>query len=185
MAAQPRQPQQNPELIKIQAQTQAKQAEMQLSAQIEQQKLQAQMQAEQAKQQAQAQENALRNQLEHERQQADREMEMKLGQMKLLTERNTQLMLAYINNGAKVEVARIGANADDGSQAFIDYTNDAEMLQAQEHPLAPIANAISQGNQQMTDTIGQLIATLQNQHEMSNRPKQVIRDEQGKIVGVQ
>ena len=185
MAAQPKQPQPNPEMMKIQAQTQAKQAEMQLSAQIEQQKLQAQMQAESHKQQMQAQENALRNQLEHERQQADREMEMKLAQMKMMTERNTQLLLAYINNGAKVEVARIGANTDDGSQAFAEYNNDAQMMQAQEHPLAPIANAIQQGNQQMADTIGQLIGTLQEQHAMSNRPKQVLRDEQGKIVGVQ
>jgi hypothetical protein len=37
----------------------------------------------------------------------------------------------------------------------------------------------------MTNTIGQLIGTLQQQQEASNRPKQVIRDEQGKIVGVQ
>jgi hypothetical protein len=37
----------------------------------------------------------------------------------------------------------------------------------------------------MTNTIGQLIDTLQQQQEASNRPKQVIRDEQGKIVGVQ
>ena len=185
MAAQPKQPQPNPEMMKIQAQSQAKQAEMQMSAQIEQQKIQAQMQAETNKQQMQAQENALRNQLEHERQQADREMEMKLAQMKMMTERNTQLLLAYINNGAKVEVARIGKSMDDGALAFDEYQNDADMMQAQEHPLAPIANAISQSNQQMTDTIGQLIGTLQQQHAMSNRPKQVIRDEQGKIVGVQ
>jgi hypothetical protein len=185
MAAQPKQPQPNPEMMKIQAQSQAKQAEMQMSAQIEQQKIQAQMQAETNKQQMQAQENSLRNQLEHERQQADREMEMKLAQMKMMTERNTQLLLAYINNGAKVEVARIGKSMDDGALAFDEYQNDADMMQAQEHPLAPIANAISQSNQQMTDTIGQLIGTLQQQHAMSNRPKQVLRDEQGKIVGVQ
>jgi hypothetical protein len=185
MAAQPKQPQPNPEMMKIQAQSQAKQAEMQMSAQIEQQKIQARMQAETNKQQMQAQENSLRNQLEHERQVADREMEMKLAQMKMMTERNTQLLLAYINNGAKVEVARIGKSLDDGALAFDEYQNDADMLQAQEHPLAPIANAISQSNQQMTDTIGQLIGTLQEQHAMSNRPKQVIRDEQGKIVGVQ
>jgi hypothetical protein len=37
----------------------------------------------------------------------------------------------------------------------------------------------------MTDTLSQLIGILQQQHEMSNRPKQVVRDEQGKIVGVQ
>jgi hypothetical protein len=185
MAKQPRQPQPNPEMMKIQAQSQAKQAEMQMNAQLEQAKMQQQMQVEQHKQEMQAQENTLRNQLEAQRQQMDREMEMKLAQMKMMTERNTQILLAYINNGAKVEVARIGASTDDGSQAFAEYQNDADMMQAQEHPLAPIANAISQGNQSMTNTIGQLIGTLQQQQEASNRPKQVIRDEQGKIVGVQ
>jgi hypothetical protein len=69
--------------------------------------------------------------------------------------------------------------------AYAEYQNDEDMMKAQEHPLAPIANAISQGNQSMTNTIGQLIGTLQQQQEASNRPKQVIRDEQGKIVGVQ
>jgi hypothetical protein len=105
--------------------------------------------------------------------------------MKMMTERNTQLLLAYINNGAKVEVARIGKSMDDGALAFDEYQNDADIMQAQEHPLAPLANAISQGHQQMADTIGQLIGTLQEQHQMSNRPKQIIRDDQGKIVGVQ
>jgi hypothetical protein len=55
---------------------------------------------------------------------------------------------------------------------------DEDMLRAQEHPLAPIANAIAQGNQDMTATLSTLIERL-------NTPKQVIRDESGKIVGVQ
>ncbi len=59
-----------------------------------------------------------------------------------------------------------------------DYTMDEDMLRAQEHPLAPIANAIAQGNQNMTATLSTLIERL-------NTPKQVIRDESGKIVGVQ
>ena len=185
MAKQPRQPQPNPEMMKIQAQSQAKQAEMQMNAQLEQAKMQQQMQVEQHKQEMQAQENTLRNQLEAQRQTMDREMEMKLAQMKMMTERNTQILLAYINNGAKIETARISSGLDDGAMAYAEYQNDEDMMKAQEHPLAPIANAISQGNNQMTNTIGQLIGTLQQQQEASNRPKQVIRDEQGKIVGVQ
>jgi hypothetical protein len=185
MAKQPRQPQPNPEMMKIQAQSQAKQAEMQMNAQLEQAKMQQQMQVEQHKQEMQAQENTLRNQLEAQRQTMDREMEMKLAQMKMMTERNTQILLAYINNGAKIETARISSGLDDGAMAYAEYQNDEDMMKAQEHPLAPIANAISQGNQDMTNTIGQLIGTLQQQHEATNRPKQVIRDEQGKIVGVQ
>jgi len=98
--------------------------------------------------------------------------------MKMMTERNTQLLLAYINNGAKIETARISAGVDLGEGIAEDYTMDEDMLRAQEHPLAPIANAIAQGNQDMTATLSTLIERL-------NTPKQVIRDESGKIVGVQ
>ena len=173
------------EMQKVQAQSQARMQEMQVQAQIEQQKLQAQMQVERDKQEMQAQETKARMEMEMQRDFAERELEMKLAQMKMMTERNTQLLLAYVNNGAKVEVARIGAQQDDGAEAYAEYQNDADMAQAMEHPLAPIVNTIQQGNQQMTDTLGALIGQLQAQHEATNRPKQVIRDEQGKIVGVQ
>jgi len=51
-----------------------------------------------------------------------------------------------------------------------------------EHPLQPIANAIGQGNQQMAQAISYLVNTINEQH---NRPKQVIRGTDGKIIGVQ
>jgi hypothetical protein len=170
------------EMQKIQAQAQAKQQEMQFQAQLEQQKMQAQIEMERAKQEYQSQETQVRMQMEMQRDAAEREMELKVEQMKMMTERNTQLLLAYINNGAKVEVARIGAGADDGAQAFADYQADEDMAKAMEHPLAPIANAISQGNQQTAQMIAGLVDTI-NQNQ--NRPKQVIRDANGKIMGVQ
>jgi hypothetical protein len=159
------------------AQLQAKQAEAQIAAQLEQQKMAAEMELEKAKQEYQAQENQLKFQLEEQRNAQEREMEMKLAQMKMMTERNTQLLLAYINNGAKIETARISAGVDSGEGIAEEYTMDEDMLKAQEHPLAPIANAIAQGNQEMTATLGALIDKL-------NQPKQVLRDENGKIIGV-
>ena len=130
------------------------------------------------RQEMQAQENALRNQMEHERAIADREMEMKLAQMKLMTERNTQVLLAHINNGAKIEVARIGADESSGEQA---YMSEEEAAKAMEHPMQPIANAIGQGNAQMAQAIASLVDTINQQH---SRPKTVLRDENGKIIGV-
>jgi hypothetical protein len=163
---------------KMAAQTQAKQAEAQITAQLEQQKMAAQIEFEKAKQEYQAQENQLKFQLEEQRNTQDREMEMKLAQMKMMTERNTQLLLAYINNGAKIETARISAGVDSGEGIAEQYDNDENMIQNLEHPLAPIANAIAQGNQEMTATLGALIDKL-------SQPKQVVRDEAGKIIGVQ
>jgi hypothetical protein len=172
-----------------QAKMQAKQSELQMQGQLEQQKLQAQIELERAKQEFQAQENQLKFQLEEQRNQLDREMEMrsnqmktememKVAQMKMMTERNTQVLLAHINNGAKIETARISAGVDDGQEA---YTSEEDMAQAMEHPLQPIANAIGQGNQQMAQAISALVDTINQQH---NRPKTVVRDENGKIVGV-
>jgi hypothetical protein len=169
------------EQAKIQAQSQMKAQEMQMSSQLEMQKLQAQNELEKAKQEYQAQENQLKFRLEAERNAQDREMEAKLAQMKMNMERNTALLLAYVNNGAKIETARISAGVDDGTLAYAD---SQDMAQAMEHPLAPIANTIAQGNDQMTQTLTALINTLQQQHEQANRPKTVIRDENGKIQGV-
>jgi hypothetical protein len=174
---QPKQP--SPEIQKIQMQAQLEQQKMQNQSQLEQAKMQAQIELERAKQEFQAQENQLKFQLEEQRNQMDREMELKVAQMKMLTERNTQVMLAHINNGAKIEVARIGADESSGDQA---YMTEEEAVKAMEHPMAPIANAIGQGNAQMAQAISSLVDTINAQH---NRPKTVIRGQDGKIIGVQ
>ena len=162
-----------------QAKIQAKQAEMQMQLQIDQQKMQMQMELEKAKQEYQAQENQLKFQLEEQRNAMDREMEIKVAQMKMHTERNTQVLLAHINNGAKIEVARIGADESSGEQA---YMTEMDMAKSMEHPLQPIADAISMSNQQMTLALGDLVNTINENH---NRPKQVVRGQDGKIIGVQ
>ena len=175
-----------PEQQKLQGQMQLEQAKLQASQQqaqqtmqLEQQKMQMQMELEKAKQEYQAQENQLKFQLEDQRNRAQAEMDMRIAQMKMNTERNTQVLLAHINNGAKIEVARIGAAEDDGSQA---YLSEEAMAQSMEHPLKPIADAISQSNQQMTLALGDLVNTINENH---NRPKQVVRGQDGKIIGVQ
>lgn len=162
-----------------QAKMQARQGEMQAQAQLEQAKLQGQMQLEKAKQEYQAQENQLKFQLEEQRNQMDREMEIKVAQMKMMTERNTQVLLAHINNGAKIETARISAGTDDGAEA---YFSEEDMARSMESPMQPIANAIGQGNQQMAQAISALVDTINAQH---NRPKTVVRGQDGKIIGVQ
>jgi hypothetical protein len=177
MQGQPKPP--PPEIQKAQMDNQSKMQQIQMQAQVEQAKLQGQMQLEKAKQEYQAQENQLKFQLEQQRNAADREMEMKVAQMKMMTERNTQVLLAHINNGAKIETARISAGTDDGAEA---YYMEESMAHAMEHPMQPIANAIGQGNTQMAQAISALVDTINAQH---NRPKTVVRGADGKIIGVQ
>jgi hypothetical protein len=174
------------EMQKAQMDNQSKMQQLQMTAQLEQSKLQGQMQLEKAKQEYQAQENQLKFQLEEQRNQMDRDMEMrsqqmkmemeaKVAQMKMMTERNTQVLLAHINNGAKIEVARIGADESGGEAA---YMHEEDMAQAMQNPMETVASAINNNSNQMAMMLGELMNKL-------NQPKQVMRDENGKIVGVQ
>jgi hypothetical protein len=177
---QAQQPPQPPvEIQKVQMEQQAKQQQMQMQAQLEQLKMQNAMEIEKAKQEYQAQENQLKFQLEEQRNAMDREMEVKVAQMKMMTERNTQVLLAHINNGAKIEVARIGSDESDGAMA---YMTEMDMAKSMESPMQPIADAIGQGNMQMAQAISALVDTINAQH---SRPKTVVRGADGKIIGVQ
>jgi hypothetical protein len=162
-----------------QAKMQAAQAKAQQDMQLEQQKMQMQMQLEKAKQEYQAQENQLKFQLEDQRNRQQAEMDMKVAQMRMHTERNTQVLLAHINNGAKIEVARIGSDESTGEEA---YLTEEAMAQSMEHPLKPIADSIGQSNAQMTLALSDLVNTINENH---NRPKQVVRGQDGTIIGVQ
>jgi hypothetical protein len=175
----PEQIKQQGEMQKLEMQSQLKQQEMQAQMQLEQQKMQMQVEMERAKQEYQSQETQLRMQMEEQRNAQEREMEIRIAQMKMHTERNTQVLLAHINNGAKIEVARIGADESSGEMA---YMTEQDMAKSMEHPLQPIADAIGQGNQQMTLALSDLINTM---NENQSRPKQVIRGQDGRIVGVQ
>jgi hypothetical protein len=169
-----------------QAKMQARQGELQAQAQLEQQKMQMQMELEKAKQEYQAQENQLKFQLEDQRNQADNamkmqadqmkmDMEVKVAQMKMMTERNTQVLLAHINNGAKIEVARIGSDDSDGAMA---YANEQDMAEAMQNPMETVANAINNNSNQMAMMLAEMMNKL-------NQPKTVVRGADGRIVGVE
>jgi hypothetical protein len=177
---QPKKP--TPEEQKMQMQMQIEQAKMQAAQvkaqqdmQLEQQKMQMQMELEKAKQEYQAQENQLKFQLEDQRNRQQAELDLKVAQMKMMTERNTQVMLAHINNGAKIEVARIGSDDSDGAMA---YANEQDMAQAMQNPMETVANAINNNSNQMAMMLAEMMNKL-------NQPKTVVRGADGKIVGVQ
>jgi len=116
IAAQPKQPQPNPDLIKIQAQTQADQQQMQMNAQAKQQEAQIQMQLEQHKQEMQAQQIQHQNQIEAQRSALEAQHNAQLEQQRIENDARLEfqrqqfdLLIAQMNNQAKVEVAEIAA----------------------------------------------------------------------------
>ena len=173
------------EIQKLQMQAQMKQAEMQAQLQMEQQKMQMQMELEKAKQEYQAQENQLKFQLEDQRNREQMQMEMDLEQTKMDSANNKELLLAYLNNAAKIETTRITAGLDTGEQAYADNVQMANILQDQlgysdmkNHPLQPAIESMHMSNQQLA----QMLATLL---EKLSQPKTVVRGQDGKIIGVQ
>jgi hypothetical protein len=161
-----------PEIQKLQMQIEADQQKLQAQTQMEVQKFQAQNELEKAKQEYQAQENQLKFSLEEQRNTKEAEMN-----------NNRDILLAYLDNATKIETARINQGLDDGSEAYIRNVETARLLQdtmgydMTQHPLEPVVQNLQQQNQQLA----QMIAAI---HEKLNQPKTVIRDENGKIVGV-
>ena len=173
-----------PEIMKAQMEAQSKMQQMQMAAQLETQKMQAQNELEKAKQEYQAQENQLKFRLEEERNAQDMAMQRQLEEMRIEAETNKDLLLAYLNNASKIETTRISSGLDTGEAAYQDNVQQASILQdalgystMKNHPLQPAIENMQMTNQQMTEMLAMLLDKL-------NKPKTVIRDENGKIVGV-
>jgi hypothetical protein len=168
-----------------QAKMQAEQQKMVMQQQIEQAKIQGQIELEKAKQEYQAQENQLKFQLEDQRNREEKQMELQLEQTKLDATNNKELLLAYLNNAAKIETTRITAGLDTGEEAYADNVQMANILQDQlgysdmkNHPLQPAIENMQMSNQQLAQMLSMLLDKL-------SQPKTVIRGQDGKIVGVQ
>jgi hypothetical protein len=183
---QSQQPPQPPvELQKVQMEQQAEMQKLQMQAQIEQAKIRGQMELEKAKQEYQAQENQLKFQLEDQRNREEKQMELQLEQTRMDSENNKELLLAYLNNAAKIETTRISSGLDTGEAAYADNIQMANILQDQlgysdmkNHPLQPAIDNMQMSNQQLAQMLTALIQQMQ-------QPKQIIRGADGKIIGVQ
>jgi hypothetical protein len=168
-----------------QAKMQAEQQKLQMQQQMEQAKIQGEIELEKARQEYQAQENQLKFQLEDERNRQQMQMEMELEQTKMDSTNNKELLLAYLNNAAKIETTRITQGLDTGEAAYADNVQMANILQDQlgysdmkNHPLQPAIENMQMSNQQLAQMLAMLLDKL-------SQPKTVIRGQDGKIVGVQ
>ena len=183
MEGQPKPP--SPEMQKLQMEQQMEQAKMQMQQQIEQAKIAGQIELEKAKQEYQAQENQLKFQLEDQRNREEKQMELQLEQTKMDVTNNKELLLAYLNNAAKIETTRISSGLDNGEIAYADNIQMANLLQDQlgnldmkNHPLQPAIENMQLSNEQLAQMLAMILEKL-------SQPKTVIRGQDGKIVGVQ
>lgn len=173
------------EVQKIQAQTQAKMQEIQAETQKEMQLKQADVEVEKMKQEFQSQENQLRIQLEQQRDEAERAMQAKMKEHEIEMQTQKDILKTYLDNATKIETARISAGLDSGDIAYADNVNMANILQDQmgysemrNHPLQPMLESMHTSNQQVAQMIAMLMDKL-------DKPKQVLRDANGQVIGVQ
>jgi hypothetical protein len=110
---------------------------------------------------------------------------MQLEQMKMDSENNKELLLAYLNNAAKIETTRISSGLDNGEMAYQDNVQMANILQdalgysnMKNHPLQPAIENMQMSNQQLAQMLAMLIEKMQ-------QPRTVVRGADGKIIGVQ
>jgi hypothetical protein len=139
-------------------------------------------QAEAQKAQMEAQMEAQRIQFEQQKAQSDAQ----LAQWKANLEAETKLAVAQLQSETDLRLKGM-----DKSTALIEFDNSGNQQAS-----ALLQGVLAQSNQALTENMGQVLGAIQNSHAQQSeamnqmmqhlsRPKQVVRDQNGKIVGVQ
>lgn len=112
-------------------------------------------------------------------------MQARIKEHEIELQTQKDILKTYLDNATKIETARISAGLDAGDLAYADAVQQAAIIQDQmgysdmkNHPLQPAIENMNLTNQQMTQMLAALMEKL-------NQPKTVLRDQNGKIVGVQ
>jgi hypothetical protein len=183
-AKQPKQPKQDPEMMKIQMEAQARQAELQNETQIRQQEIQLEVQ----KQEAQAQNDMKERQHKAELDQALEKQRLEFDAWKSKLENETKIFVAELEAKTKLKQQHMQANPTLDPLLDIDLDGNA-------HLTDEITSVLSAVNQNVAELINanyahnqELAAKQEMAHqalvEHMTRPKTVIRDANGKIIGV-
>jgi hypothetical protein len=183
-AKQPKQPKQDPEMMKIQMEAQARQAELQNETQIRQQEIQLEVQ----KQEAQAQNDMKERQHKAELDQALEKQRLEFDAWKSKLENETKIFVAELEAKTKLKQQHMQANPTLDPLLDIDLDGNA-------HLTDEITSVLSAVNQNVAELINanyahnqELAAKQEMAHqalvEQMTRPKTIVRDANGKIIGV-
>jgi hypothetical protein len=183
-AKQPKQPKQDPEMMKIQMEAQSRQAELQNETQMRQQEIQLETQ----KQEAQAQNDMRERQHKAELDQALEKQRLEFDAWKSKLENETKIFVAELEAKTKLKQQYMQANPLADPLVDIDMNGNLHLtdeiqgvLSAVNQNVAELINANYAHNQE-------LAAKQEMAHqalvEHMTRPKTVIRDANGKIIGV-
>lgn len=183
-AKQPKQPKQDPEMMKIQMEAQARQAELQNETQMREQEIQLEAQ----KQEAQAQNDMRERQHKAELDQALEKQRLEFDAWKSKLENETKIFVAELE--AKTKLKQQYMQANPLADPLVDIDHEGNL-----HLTDEIQGVLSAVNQNVAELINanyahnqELAAKQEMAHqalvEHMTRPKTVIRDANGKIIGV-
>ena len=183
-AKQPKQPKPDPEVMKIQMEAQARQAELQSEVQAREHEIQLEAQ----KQQAQADNDMKERQHKAELDQALARQQLEFDTWKAQLENETKILVAELQ--AKTTLKQQYMQANPTSDPLVDIDHNGNM-----HLTDEISGVLHAVNTNVAELIQanhlhnqELAAKQQAAHEAlvehMTRPKTVVRDANGKIIGV-
>lgn len=179
-------PKPNPEMMKIQAEQQLAQAKMQSEEKLRQQELQSDAQLEAQK--SQAEDKRIQLQADTDNKQA--QFQATLDQQKMQMEDNFNRWKAQLDNETKIVVAQIAAKSQLQNTALSKGQDPALAESGDNQP--SIADLVQTVVGQLQEALGGIqqsnAGVTQSHHALAQammRPRKVMRDEQGNIVGIQ
>ena len=180
----PKQPQPDPEVMKIQMEAQARQAELQAELQARDHEIQLEAQ----KQEAQARNDMLERQHKAELDQALAKQQLEFDTWKTQLENETKILVAELDAKTKLKQQYMQANPLADPLVDIDHEGNLHLtdeiqgvLHTVNQNVAELIQANHMHNQELAakqDMAHQALV------EQLNRPKTVLRDANGKIIGV-
>jgi len=177
----------NPEIIKIQMEAQARQAELQSEVQARDHEIQLEAQ----KQQAQAENDMKERQHKAELDQALAKQKLDFDTWKTQLENETKILIAEMDAKTKLKAQYMSSNPQDPLTHIDDNGNPKlpDDITNLLHDVNSSMETLVQANMMTQQANADLVAQQQAAHEMlvnhMTKPKQVIRDNNGKIIGVQ
>lgn len=178
-AAQPQPPKQDPEVLRVQADSQIQQARIAAEKETNLMKLQADQQAEAARMQAESQREAQQQALENQRHQRELQASAAEKQREMQVQQETELRKTALQVAGQIEVARINADAKaDADARALHEANETAAEEAAEHTAEQAGIDTNQIMQQLLETQSRLLETM-------SAPKQIMRDDAGRVIGMQ
>ena len=183
-AKQPKQPQPNPEMMKIQMEAQARQAELQAELQARDHEIQLEAQ----KQEAQARNDMLERQHKAELDQALAKQQLEFDTWKTQLENETKILVAELDAKTKLKQQYMQANPLADPLVDIDHEGNLHLTDEIQGVLHTVNQNVAQLIEANHMHNQELAAKQEMAHqalvEQLNRPKTVVRDANGKIIGV-